>query len=89
MIARIGLIPSERDLLLEQGGILVQAAHESHAVSRTRHIPVASMEDLAVVIAALYVEGFTGQLRIDFSQGGFSHVRAEESLQLVSNEQNS
>ncbi len=85
MIARIGLIPSERDLLLEQGGILVQAAHESHAVSRTRHIPVASMEDLAVVIAALYVEGFTGQLRIDFSQGGFSHVTTQESIRLVPN----
>jgi hypothetical protein len=43
------------------------------------------MEDLAVVIAALYVEGFTGQLRIDFSQGGFSHVTTQESIRLVPN----
>ena len=89
MIARTGLIPSERDLLLEQGGILVQAARESHAVSRTRHFPVASMEDLAVVIATLYAEGFTGQLQIDMSQGGISHVMAKDSIRLVPDTQDS
>ena len=62
---------------------LADIARESHAVSRTRHIPVGSIQELDVVLAALYVEGFTGRLRIDMSQGGFSHVMTEESIRLV------
>ena len=64
---------------------LSDGVRESHEVSRTRHIPVGSIEDLSVVLAALYVEGFTGRLQIDMSQGGISHVMTEESIRLVPN----
>ena len=68
---------------------LEELAHESHVVSRKRDIPVSLPVEVFDVLMALRRESFTGSVRIDMSQGGFSHLMTEECIRLVPNSEHS